>query len=139
MKNTIHIGDIKQLKAQQIGIDTNHTQQIQLIQITIIQQTMKSHTGELTRRLHTTQQHKGIQIGDEARMSTIAQTTIIRILPITTTITTIIAAIPLTIAKIHGPSPAIEEFQKIRIIISPTTHNGQKINTIGKKHTLPIV
>lgn len=65
-------------------------------------------------------------------ISTSVQITIVRIMHITTTIATNIAAIPLKITKRYIPSPAIEEFQKTSIIISPTVQNGQRINTNGK-------
>lgn len=58
---------------------------------------------------------------------------VIRITTITTTIATIIAAIPLIHTAVIGKSPAIELFKKTSIIISPTIQSGQRINTSGKE------
>lgn len=81
-------------------------------------------------------QDKGNQTGDKTRISNIVETIIKIITPITITYATIIDAAPLTNASINGRSPAIELFQKTSIIISPTIHNGQKINTNGKNRTV---
>lgn len=67
-------------------------------------------------------------------MSKSIQTIRIRITVITTKIATIIAAPPLIrVPAVSGTIPAILLFHKTRIIISPTSHNGQKMNAIGKK------
>lgn len=74
------------------------------------------------------------QIGEERAMSNSVQAIIMHITTIITHIATIMAAIMLIkVKKTNGISPAIDEIQKTKMVISPTIHNGQKMNANGKK------